>query len=197
MLDIHSRITPRKSPECIGAPGDGFIQCDWGAVEDVQGNAGAGFGVGKGVVVPLQRDAEVAGDGGEFVVGQVGVGFARLVAGAIEAVFLRRQAVGGEHGAQAAGVERAVVRNERQAGNFRQHFLPDRGEGRRAAGVGGADAVDAGVEGAVVVGNGPNQVVIAVHEAAVCYEDEADAAYAAGIAVSSFKIEGDKVLPGA
>ena len=80
------------------------------------------------MVVAVKRDAEVAGNGSELMVGQFGEGFARLAAGAVEAVFLWRQVVSREYRAQAAGVKRAVVRDQRQAGDFRQHFLPDVGE---------------------------------------------------------------------
>ena len=55
--------------------------------KDAQGDAGAGFGIGEGMVVAVKRDAEVAGNGSELMVGQFGEGFARLAAGAVEAVF--------------------------------------------------------------------------------------------------------------
>ena len=55
--------------------------------EDAQGDAGAGFGISEGVVVAVKRDAEVAGNGSELMIGQFGESFARLAAGAVEAVF--------------------------------------------------------------------------------------------------------------
>lgn len=103
-------------------------------------------------------------------------------------------AVHAEDGLQAAFVKRAVVRHEGQAldqgGDFRPHIREYRGVG----GITERQAVDHGVEAAVILGFRTYQAVDPVGNLSVVHCDDADTAHARAVLVGRLEVYGCKIL---
>ena len=161
---------------------------------DRKGDRGAGFGVGKGVVVVAQVEPDVSRNGVKLVVGQSGKSTARGAAGAMERI------VGVGHGVvevcltQASLVERAVMGHQRQAvypgGDARPH--PGESVGSGCVFVG--ETVDTGVPVAVKIGLRAYELIEFFVYGAVSYDHDPHAAHAERVVVGRFKIYCCKVF---
>ena len=78
--------------------------------------------------------------------------FARSAAGAVELIVGVIHLIAAHHGFEAAFIERAVVRYERQTHNKRLNLLPDIREHRRIFSVFFGDAMDERVPIQVIIG---------------------------------------------
>lgn len=91
----------------------------------MEGDVGAGFGVGQGVVVQIEVEAAVGCDGGQPVVGEQAAQFAlRGPHGAVERVVGVIQVVGPVGGDEAAAIEWGVVCHEWQVAHQWLELLP-------------------------------------------------------------------------
>ncbi len=118
--------------------------CD--SSEYAQRDAGAGFGVGQGVVVVFEHVAARRGDRMQPMVRQpVSEDPARRTAGAEKTVVGPGQTPAFETGAQATLVEDGVVRHKRQMTYYFVQASPNSATSRHTAGNSGAAAVSAAV----------------------------------------------------
>ena len=171
----------------------------FGVSEEFEGDRGAGFGVGEGVVVIQEGVAAGGSDGVELMVGKAaaevaaggGEGIQEAVAGIV-------QAVGTENGFEASFVEAGIVSDEGNIGRETVGFkggqdavfylVPDIREEWCVFCIIGAEAVDLLAEPGVVVRVGMNQAIERVHHVPTAHDDDAHGADAAGAAVGGFEV---------
>ena len=140
-------------------------------LQEVEGDVGAGFGIGQGVVVPVEVEAAVGRDGGQSVVGEQAVQFAlRGPHGAVERVVGVIQVVGPVGGDEAAAIEGGVVCHEWQVAHQWLELFPHFVESGSISGVVGGDVVYCNVVGEVVVGVGFDEAVPLIHYLPVPHE---------------------------
>ena len=121
-------------------------------LQNLASNPCASLGIGQSVMVVDQIVAAGSCHGMQLVVGkQLSEMFARGAAGAVELIVRVIHLVAAHHGLQAAFVERAVVRHERQTLDKWLNLLPDVWKHRRILGVLFGDAVDEGVPIEVII----------------------------------------------
>lgn len=160
-----------------------------------QGDCGAGFGVGEGMVMLLQVIAACCCDRGQSVVGErPAEGAARGAAGTVERITGIGQSVQVESGFQAPFVERAVVRYQRQTLDKGRYFPPYFREVRGLYGIVIAEAVDAGAEFGVVVRARTYQPICLVAYLSAAHDHQADTAYARPLPVGRLEVYGCKVF---
>ena len=155
----------------------------------MNGDAGAGFGVGEGVVVVGEVVAAGGGDGLELVVGKAAAEVAAGGGQGGEELIVR--AVHPAHamdGLQAAFIETRVVRHEGQAFDHLHNLLPHLREYRRVLGVIGTKPVHPHTEPLVILRLGVNQRVERIHDLPSPHDYHTHAAHAAGLLVRRLEI---------
>lgn len=202
--------------EIVFGPADTSLPCKWGdsiikiliflkrnllhltsregRSEDFQGDGGACFGVGEGVVMVGHIVAAGGGYSVEAMARKVAQASAGCGEGAVELIVGVRHAVFGEDGFQAALVEGAVVGHQRQAGDAGLYLLPHIGEEGVSVGVAAGEAVNLGCLVGIIVGNRLNERVEFIYYLAVAHHDNADAADARPPLVGRLEINRCKVF---
>lgn len=123
--------------------------------EYLEGDAGAGLGIGQRMVMVFEVEAAGGRDGMELVVGEpVAKRPARGAAGAVETIARIGHAVEFERSLEAPLVEGRIVGHERQPLDTGSNLLPHGAEIGSVVRIGMAQAMDGRGEGAVVVGTG-------------------------------------------
>ena len=162
--------------------------------EEAEGDGGAGFGVGEGVVVVEEVVAAGGGDGGEPVVREpVAEEAPRGREGVAEHIVGIVHPVHAEDGLQAAFVKTAVVRHQRQPFDQGLDPGPYIREHGRVLRVFGAKPMDLPAEPHIVFGFGVDEAVERVHDLSAADDDHADAAHAGGAVVGGFEVDGGEV----
>ena len=179
-------------------------------VENVEGDVGAGLGVGEGVVVGVERETEVGRDGVEFVVGQVGEVSPCEAEGAVEWIVGVGHVVDFVNRPQAAFVEGAVVCDQGQTLQAVGDSSPDLGEhlhlcriqigiaifvcppprDRPLRRVPVGNTVDGGRPPAVEIRGGADEFVEAIRDVTVRDNDDPDATDTAAVLVGGLEIYG-------
>ena len=162
--------------------------------EEAEGDGGAGFGVGEGVVVVEEVVAAGGGDGGKPVVREpVAEEAPRGREGVAEHIVGIVHPVHAEHGLQAAFVKAAVVRHQGQPFDQGLDPGPYIREHGRVLRVFGAKPMDLPAEPHIVFGFGVDEAVERVHDLSAADDDHADAAHAGGAFVGGFEVDGGEV----
>lgn len=183
----YIQITAGRGPvECARA-----VTLD--ALQYLQCDGGAGFGICQGVMVILHVVAAGCGRQVELVAGDAEM-VARGGKRAVEFVARVFHAVLGENGLQAPFVERTVVCHERQPLDSRLDLRPYLRKGRLAVGVTACQAVDLSGPAVVIIWRRLDQAVELVYNLASAHHDDSDAAHAGALAVGCLKIYGYKIL---
>ena len=154
----------------------------------VQGNAGAGFGVGQGVVVVVQYKAAVCRDGAEAVIGQAFELLPGFLEGAVEFVVGVIHPVHPVAGFEAVFVKCFVVGYQGQSFYEGFYLAP---YVREYGGVGClfvSYAVNHYVSVTVVLGLGAHQTVKGLSYLCIAYYHNPNAADAGALFVGCFKI---------
>ena len=93
------------------------------------------------------------------------------------------------YSSQAAFVECAVVRHQRQTLDFRYDFCPNGGENIGVFGIFKRDSVNVGKFVPIIFGVGANEAVDFFDDLAVAYDNDADGADACAVAVGDFEVD--------
>jgi len=166
--------------------------CDY--LQQSHCNPRAGLRVGEGVVVVDHRASAGGGDGMQLVVGQTAAEVAaRGPAGAEERIVGVVHLIDAEHGLEAALVEGAVVRHERQSFDQRLDLPPHAGEHGCVVRVLVREPVYPLAEPRVVVGFGLDERVKRVGDDTAAHHHHTHAAYAAALPVGGLEVYGCKV----
>ncbi len=161
--------------------------------EELEGDCGAGFGVGKGVMVILHivaacgrrevelmaRDPEAPARCGESAV--------EFIAGIIHAIFLK-------HGFQAALVKWTVVGHKRKIPDFVGDAGPHLGKRGLTVSVAPREPVDGRGPIRIVVRYGLNQTIEFINNFASAHNHNAHTANRRTLPVGSFKVNSCKVF---
>lgn len=140
------------------------------------------------------RASAGGGDGVQLVVGQTTTEMAaRGPAGAEERIVGVIHLIDAEHGLEAALVEGAVVRHERQTFDQRLNLPPNVGEHRRIVRVLVREPVNLLAEPRVVVGFGLDERVKRVGDDTSTHHHHTHAAHAAAVPVGGLEVYGCKV----
>ena len=154
----------------------------------VQGNAGAGFGVGQGVVMVVQDKAAVCRDCAEPVVGEAFELLPGFLEGAVEFVVGVVHPVHPVAGFEAVLVKCFVVGYQWQSFYEGFYLAPHMREYRGVGGLFVSDAVYHNVSVAVVLGLGAHQAVKGLCDLCIAYYHNPNAADAGTLFVGCFKI---------
>lgn len=158
-------------------------------LKDLQSNGGAGFGIGKGVVMAREVEAAAGGNGLQLMVGQfLPEHAAGCPAGTMENIVGIVHAVGPEDRLQAIFIERTVVGNQRQAFNKWRRLLPDMRKYGSISRILPRQTVNTGIPVAVIFRFRTDKTVKAVRHLTSAHYDDAHTAHACQFPVGRLEI---------
>ena len=163
-------------------------------LKQLKSDVGAGFSVGKGVVMVEQVKTAIGGDGVQPVVGQVPQQALGGDAGTVELVIGISHLVATEDSLQTTLVEGLVVSDQGKSLDEGFNLRPHIGENGGVVGILMTQAMDALTPITVIVGLGLDKRIERVHNLPITHNDDTNRADAGALGVSGFEVDSGEVL---